>query len=69
MPNGVAFSHKNEIISFAEKYMELEIMWCEINQTRETNVVWILSYTEFRFKTKHICMYLHIHACHLDDMK
>lgn len=41
-PGGASFSHKNEIISFAEKYTELEIMCYEIKQTRETNV-WFVS--------------------------
>jgi hypothetical protein len=43
MPNGVAVSHKNEIISFSETYMELEIMGREKNQTLETTVVWFVS--------------------------
>lgn len=43
MPNGVALSHKNGIISFSEKSMELEITGREINQTLETTVVWFVS--------------------------
>lgn len=40
---------KNEIMSLAGKWVELEIMLSEISQTQETNIAVVLFFVESRF--------------------